>query len=75
MYKSKPLMVKIGMCSLNNGALDFKNNCERIIKSIQQCIDLKCKIRVGTELEIPGYACNDHFNEYDTINHSWEVIE
>lgn len=33
-----------------------------------------CMFRVGSELEIPGYSCNDHFNEYDTINHSWEMI-
>ena len=26
MYKCKPLMVKMGMCALNNGPLDFKKN-------------------------------------------------
>lgn len=34
MEKRRPLMVKVGMCSLNNGALDFKKNCDRIIESI-----------------------------------------
>ncbi|PHJ14643.1 glutamine-dependent nad(+) synthetase protein, partial [Cystoisospora suis] len=26
------------------------------------------------ELEIPGYGCEDHFLELDTVNHSWEVL-
>lgn len=33
-----------------------------------------CAIRIGTELEVPGYLCADHFGEYDTIMHSWEMI-
>jgi NAD+ synthase (glutamine-hydrolysing) len=31
-------------------------------------------LRVGPELEIPGYGCLDHFLEGDTILHSWEVL-
>lgn len=27
--------------------------------------------QVGPELEIPGYGCEDHFNEHDTVEHSW----
>lgn len=23
---------------------------------------------------MPGYACNDHFLEYDTVFHSWDVV-
>ena len=33
------------------------------------------KIRVGLELEIPGYGCQDHFHEMDTEYHSWEVLD
>lgn len=25
-------------------------------------------------MEIPGYGCEDHFLELDTIDHSWEVL-
>jgi NAD+ synthase (glutamine-hydrolysing) len=25
-------------------------------------------------LEIPGYSCEDHFLEMDTVDHSWEVL-
>ena len=29
---------------------------------------------MGPELEIPGYGCEDHFSETDTVEHSWEVL-
>ena len=32
-----PLLIKIGMCSLNNDPLDFKRNRDNIIASIQKC--------------------------------------
>ena len=31
-------------------------------------------MQVGPELEIPGYGCEDHFMEIDTVQHSWEVL-
>ncbi|PPR03203.1 hypothetical protein CVT26_008051 [Gymnopilus dilepis] len=31
-------------------------------------------LRVGPELEVPGYGCYDHFLEGDTVLHSWEVL-
>lgn len=31
-------------------------------------------MQLGPELEIPGYGCEDHFNERDTEVHSWECI-
>lgn len=33
-----------------------------------------CSYRLGPELEVPGYGCEDHFLEADTVNHSWEVL-
>lgn len=33
----KPLVVKIGMCSVNNDPLSFKKNRDNIIKSIEKC--------------------------------------
>lgn len=32
------------------------------------------RLRVGPELEIPGYGCFDHFLEPDTVLHSWQVL-
>lgn len=29
---------------------------------------------MGPELEIPGYGCEDHFFELDTVEHSWEAL-
>lgn len=66
--------LKIGICSLNQTAMDFEGNKRRIIKSIEECLDKGCKIRIGPELEVTGYTCEDHFFEPDTINHNWEVI-
>lgn len=73
--KLRQLHVKLGMCSLNNDPLDFRNNFTRIMKSIELCKSLGCLIRIGAELEVPGYGCNDHFLEYDTTYHSWDVIK
>jgi hypothetical protein len=31
-------------------------------------------LQVGPELEVPGYGCEDHFLELDTVDHSWEAL-
>lgn len=67
-------IVKISTCTLNQWAMDFEGNKNRIIKSILQSKEMGCKIRIGPELEITGYGCEDHFLELDTVNHSWEVL-
>jgi predicted amidohydrolase len=36
--------------------------------------DRSIGVQVGPELEIPGYGCEDHFMEIDTVEHSWEVV-
>jgi len=66
--------IGVAVCSLNQLALDFDGNCKRIIESINQAIDLGASIRVGPELEIPGYGCEDAFYEVDTTFHSWQVL-
>lgn len=35
---------------------------------------LRATYRVGPELEISGYGCEDHFLEQDTFLHSWECL-
>ena len=30
--------------------------------------------QVGPELELPGYGCEDHFMEIDTLEHGWECL-
>ncbi|KAJ7583253.1 carbon-nitrogen hydrolase [Mycena floridula] len=60
--------------SLNQWALDFEGNLERIMASITIAKSRGATLRVGPELEIPGYGCLDHFLEGDTVLHSWEVL-
>ncbi|GJE90327.1 glutamine-dependent NAD(+) synthetase [Phanerochaete sordida] len=60
--------------SLNQWALDFEGNLERILESIRIAKERGATMRVGPELEITGYGCLDHFLEGDTVLHSWEVL-
>jgi len=47
---------------------------ERIISSVREAKAKGAKYRLGPELEIPGYGCEDHFLEEDTFLHSWECL-
>lgn len=67
-------LITLATCSLNQWALDFQGNYERIIQSIAIAKERGATLRVGPELEIPGYGCYDHFLEGDTVLHSWEVL-
>jgi NAD+ synthase (glutamine-hydrolysing) len=67
-------LITLATCSLNQWAMDFQGNMERIIESIEVAKERGAAVRVGPELEIPGYGCLDHFLEGDTVLHSWEVL-
>ncbi|XP_077567843.1 glutamine-dependent NAD(+) synthetase isoform X4 [Stigmatopora nigra] len=67
--------IVIATCSLNQWALDFDGNFERIMKSIEIAKENGAKYRLGPELEICGYGCADHFHESDTLLHSFEVLK
>ena len=64
----------VASCSLNQWALDFDGNRDRIVESIREACAAGCTLRIGPELEIPGYGCYDHFLEGDTELHSWQVL-
>ncbi|KAK2463654.1 hypothetical protein APHAL10511_004405 [Amanita phalloides] len=66
--------VTVATCCLNQWALDFDGNLDRILRSIEVAKNRGATLRVGPELEIPGYGCLDHFLEGDTVLHSWEVL-
>lgn len=74
MFSGEVKKFKFCHCSLNQSSMDFKGNCDRILKSIKLAVDQDCSYRVGAELEVSGYGCDDHFKELDTFNHSWETI-
>lgn len=66
--------VIVSTCALNQWALDFSGNYKRILQSIREAKAKNSRYRLGPELEIPGYGCQDHFHESDTFLHSWQVL-
>jgi len=54
--------------------MSFRHNKDNIIKSIKMAKELGATYRLGPELEIPGYGCEDHFFELDTVRHSWQSL-
>ena len=61
--------VLLATCSLNQWALDFDGNLGRVEESIRQAKALGATYRLGPELELCGYSCEDHFFELDTFLH------
>ncbi|KAL5010219.1 hypothetical protein ScPMuIL_012524 [Solemya velum] len=66
--------VTLATCTLNQWAMDFQGNYQKILESIKQAKKLGATYRLGPELEVSGYGCNDHFLESDTYLHSWQVM-
>ena len=64
----------LATCNLNNWALDFDGNLDRITESIRQAKTQGARYRLGPELEICGYSCEDHFLELDTFTHSYQSL-
>lgn len=50
--------------------MDFNTNLWNIKESISQAKEAGAAIRMGPELEITGYGCEDHFLEQDNVMHS-----
>ncbi|KAK2769449.1 glutamine-dependent NAD(+) synthetase [Emmonsiellopsis sp. PD_33] len=67
-------LVTVATCSLNQWVLDFEGNTNRIIESIRIAKAAGAKLRVGPELEVTGYSCQDHFLEGDLYLHVWQCI-
>lgn len=67
-------LITVATCSLNQWALDFVGNTERIIESIRRAKEAGAMLRVGPELEITGYGCLDHHLEGDIFLHQWEML-
>ncbi|XP_078405628.1 glutamine-dependent NAD(+) synthetase isoform X3 [Cetorhinus maximus] len=66
--------VTLATCALNQWALDFEGNLQRILKSIEIAKSKGARYRLGPELEICGYGCADHYLESDTILHSFQML-
>lgn len=61
--------IVLATCNLNQWALDFDGNLERTLESIKEAKAKGAKYRLGPELELSGYSCEDHFLEMDTFMH------
>jgi len=66
--------VVVAVTTLNQWALDFDGNLERILASITLAKEQGARYRTGPELEVTGYSCEDHYFESDTLLHSWQVL-
>jgi len=64
----------LATCNLNQWALDFEGNLARVRKSIRIAKEKGATYRLGPELELCGYSCEDHFLEPDTYLHSWQAL-
>lgn len=63
-------LIKVATCNLNQWAMDFDTNVRNIKESISRAKEEGAAIRIGPELEITGYGCEDHFLEQDSVTHS-----
>ena len=61
-------------CQLNQWAMSFQHNKANIITSIKKAKAMGAAYRLGPELEVCGYNCEDHFFELDTVSHSWQTV-
>ncbi|XP_051119026.1 glutamine-dependent NAD(+) synthetase-like isoform X2 [Andrographis paniculata] len=68
-------LLRVAACNLNQWAMDFDCNTKNIKDSISRAKAAGAVIRLGPELEITGYGCEDHFLELDTVNHAWECLK
>lgn len=67
-------LITLATCNLDQWALDFEGNLARTVESIRMAKKQGAKYRLGPELEISGYGCQDAFLEGDTLRHSWECL-
>ena len=68
-------VVTVATTSLNQWQLDFIGNLRRTKKSLLDAKSKRAKYRIGPELELTGYGCEDAFLEHDTIEHAWEMVK
>jgi NAD+ synthase (glutamine-hydrolysing) len=69
-----PPTIVVASCTLNLHAMSFSHNLAVILSSLHLAFVANASYRLGPELEITGYSCEDHFLESDTASHAWEVL-
>jgi NAD+ synthase (glutamine-hydrolysing) len=68
-------LLTVATCSLNQWALDYEGNTQRIIQSITEAKAAGATLRTGPELEICGYGCLEHLLENDLYLHCWQMLK
>ncbi|KAG8100077.1 hypothetical protein GUJ93_ZPchr0013g34787 [Zizania palustris] len=68
-------LLRVATCNLNQWAMDFDTNLRNVKESIARAKAAGAAVRVGPELELTGYGCEDHFLEQDTAAHAWECLK
>ncbi|RLN33549.1 hypothetical protein C2845_PM03G25890 [Panicum miliaceum] len=68
-------LLRVATCNLNQWAMDFDTNLRNVKESIARAKAAGAAVRVGPELELTGYGCEDHFLEQDTTAHAWECLK
>lgn len=66
--------VLLTTANINTLSLDFNNNLKNVLESLYLAKKLGAKYRLGPELELSGYSCEDHFLELDTYLHIEESL-
>ena len=66
--------VIVATTNINQWAMDFDGNLDRTVRSINEAKSRGATLRVGPELELCGYSCEDHFLELDTYLHSEQSL-
>jgi NAD+ synthase (glutamine-hydrolysing) len=59
-------------CSANS--FDWDPLYADLILFCRQAKTAGSRLRIGPELEVTGYGCEDHFLENDTIDHAWMTV-
>ena len=67
-------ILTVATCTLNQWAMDFDGNLANIVQSCVKAKEAGAVYRLGPELEVCGYGCEDHFYEQDTFVHCWESM-
>ena len=65
----------LALAAVNQAVGDWEGNWKRIFASLCKAKELGACYRLGGELEVCGYNCQDHFYELDTLKASWQVLE
>lgn len=61
MHAERRSELRLSLVSLNQTPLDWKGNCQRILRSLEELKSHAPRIVLFPELCIPGYGCEDQF--------------